>query len=136
MKPPPGDNDCMWLKKLRAYVYLCTDSGGERKTKSSVRKLFCSIEILFPMPGLFLGIVSSWLTKNCSKQSWHRKGYPVYYIWKPEILALDLTTICSLTAVALTWYYWCYKTIPEADNLIQSNKKDIDQNEHIDTYNE
>ena len=109
-----------------------------KKLQKGVRIPFCFIDIIFSMPGLSNtnGIVLSLLTRNCSKQSWHRKGYPVYYIWKPEILALDLTTICSLTAVALTWYYWCYKTIPEADNPIQSNKKDIDQNEHIDTYNE
>ena len=66
------------VKKRRAYIYLCTNSEEERKTNSSVRKLFCSIKIVFLIPLLSNpnGIILSSLTRNCSKWSWHRKGYP------------------------------------------------------------
>ena len=66
------------VKKRRAYIYLCTNSEEERKTNSSVRKLFRSIKIVFLIPLLSNpnGIILSSLTRNCSKLSWHRKGYP------------------------------------------------------------
>ena len=58
----------------------------KRKTKG-VRIFFCSIKIVFPMPGLFNpnGIVLSFFTGNrFAWFFWHGKGY-LYSLNKPEI---------------------------------------------------
>ena len=66
---------CKKTQGLYLFMYY---QWRKRKTNSSVRKLFGSIKIVFLIPLLSNpnGIILSSLTRNCSKWSWHKKGYP------------------------------------------------------------